>query len=64
VYAYCLVNRLPLSLIRGKIPIEDWSGRVAQDYNSFRVFGCPAYYRIKEDKMHPRARKCVFVGFK
>jgi len=25
------------------------------------VFG---YYHIKKDKLNPRARKCVFVGFK
>jgi len=29
-----------------------------------RVFGCPAYYYIKEDKLDTRAKKCVFVGFK
>ena len=28
------------------------------------VFGCPTYSHVKEDKLHPRARKCVFVGFK
>jgi len=29
-----------------------------------RVFECPAYYHIKEDKLDPRAKKRVFVGFK
>jgi len=29
-----------------------------------RVFGCPAYYHIKEDKLDPRAKKSVFIGFK
>ena len=28
-----------------------------------RVFGCPAYYHVKE-KLDPRAKKVVFVGFK
>jgi len=44
--------------------VEVWSERVAPDYNSLRVFGCPAYYHIKEDKLGPRVRKEVFVGFK
>ena len=26
--------------------------------------GCPTYYHIKEDKLDPRARKCVLIGFK
>ena len=29
-----------------------------------RVFRCPTYYHVKEDKLGPRARKRVFVGFK
>jgi len=37
---------------------------VAEEYDSLWVFGCPAYYHIKEDKLDPRARKCVFVRFK
>ena len=38
--------------------------KAAQDYNLLRVFRCPAYYHIKEDKLHLRAKKGVFVGFK
>ena len=44
--------------------MEAWSKRVAQDYNSLQIFGCPAYYHVKEDKLDPRARKHVFIGFK
>ena len=44
--------------------MEVWSGRVAQDYDSLWVFGYPAYYHVKEDKLDSRARKHVFVGFK
>jgi len=29
-----------------------------------RVFGCSVYYHAMEDKLEPRARKRVFVGFK
>jgi len=28
------------------------------------VFGCPTYYHIEEDKLDPRARVGVFMGFK
>ena len=63
-YACYLINRLFSSAIGGKIPIEAWSGRVAQDYDSLRVFDCPTYYHVKEDKLDLRARKGVFVGFK
>ena len=34
------------------------------DYDFLRVFGCPAYYHVREDKLDPRAKKEVFVGFK
>jgi len=51
-------------VIGGKIPLEVWSGKAAQDYDSLRVFGCPAYYHAKEDKLDLRAKKGVFVGFK
>jgi len=29
-----------------------------------RVFGCPTYYHVKDDKLDPRAKKGVFVSFK
>jgi len=64
VYACYLVNRLPSSVIGGKTPLKVWSGKAAQDYDSLRVFGCPAYYHVKEDKLDLRAKKGVFVGFK
>jgi len=64
LYACHYVNMLPSSEIGGKNPLEVWSGKVAQDYDSLQVFECPAYYHIKEDKLDSRARKCVFVGFK
>jgi len=44
--------------------LEVWSGKVTQDDDSLRVFGCPIYYYIKEDKLGLRTRKDVFVGFK
>ena len=49
-YACYLVNRLPLSAIGGKTPLEVWAGKATQVYDSLRVFGCPAYYHVKKDK--------------
>ncbi|KAH9656595.1 hypothetical protein KPL70_022738 [Citrus sinensis] len=63
-YASHLVNRLPSAAIGGKTPMEMWSGKYAQDYDSLRVFGCPAYYHVKDGKLDSRARKAIFVGFK
>jgi len=63
-YACYLVNRLPSSAIGGKTPLEVWSEKTAQDYNSLRIFGYPTYYHIKEGNLDPRAKKRVFVGFK
>ena len=56
-YTCYLVNRLLSSAIGGKTPLEVWSGKFAQDYNSLKVFGYPAYYHVKEDKLDPRAKK-------
>ena len=63
-YACYLVNRLPSSAIWGKTPLEVWSRKTTADYDLLRVFGCPAYYHVKEDKLDPIAKKCLFVGFK
>jgi len=38
--------------------------KVAQDYDLLQVFGYPAYYHVKEDKLDLKARKGLFVGFK
>lgn len=41
-----------------------WPGKHAQDYDSIRVFRCPAYCHVKNDRFDPRARKVIFVRFK
>jgi len=56
VYTCHIVNMLPLFMIGGKTPLEVWPEKVAQDYDSLRVFGCLAYYHVKEDKLGPRER--------
>ena len=62
VYASHLINRLPSTANGGKTPMEVWSGKPATDYDSLHVFGCPAYYHVKESKLDPRAEKALFMG--
>ena len=63
-YASHLVNRLSSAVIGGKTHMEMWSEKHAQNYDSIRVFGCLAYYHVKDGKLDPHARKAIFVGFK
>lgn len=62
-YACHLVNRLPSAAIGGKTPIEVWIRKPTEDYDYLHIFGCPAYFRVTETKLDPRAKKAVFVGF-
>ncbi|KAL3821238.1 hypothetical protein ACJIZ3_007143 [Penstemon smallii] len=63
-YACHLINRLPSAAIGGKTPIEVWSGSPASDYDSLRIFGCPAFFHTTEDsKLDPRAKEAIFLGF-
>lgn len=39
-----------------------WNGHPS-DYSNLRVFGCSAYAYIRQDKLQPRAKKCVFLGY-
>lgn len=43
--------------------MELWSGELAQDYDSLHIFGCNAYFHVKENKLDPRAKKVVFMGY-
>ena len=44
--------------------MEVRSKKAAQDYNMIRIFGCPAYYHVKEDKLNLQVKKVVFLHFK
>ncbi|KAL5715795.1 hypothetical protein ACHQM5_017567 [Ranunculus cassubicifolius] len=57
-----LINRSPHSALDYKTPMEVWSGSPV-DYSELKVFGCPAYYHVKEDKLGVRAKKAIFLGY-
>ena len=61
-YAHHLINRLPLSAIGGKTPMEVWSRKPTTDYVSLHIFGCSACCHVKESKLDPRAKKALFMG--
>ncbi|XP_060973926.1 uncharacterized protein LOC133039124 [Cannabis sativa] len=50
--------RCPSSAIVFKTPVEARTGHPV-DYEKLRTFGCIAYAHIKQDKLEPRARKCL-----
>ena len=62
MYASHLINRLPSSALNGKTPLEVWSGKPINDYNTLHVFGSTAYYHVKESKLDPMAKKALFMG--
>nr|GEW89913.1 retrovirus-related Pol polyprotein from transposon TNT 1-94 [Tanacetum cinerariifolium]GEW89916.1 retrovirus-related Pol polyprotein from transposon TNT 1-94 [Tanacetum cinerariifolium] len=57
-----LINRSPSRMIEKKTPIEMWSGHLS-DYGMLRIFGCVAYPHDKQDKLEPRAVKCILLGY-
>lgn len=57
-----LINKCPSSAIDFKTPDERWYGSVSS-YSHLKVFGCRAYAHIKQDKLEPRALKCVMLGY-
>src|SRR3954465_4671474 len=56
------VNRSPSTAIDCKTPFEVWFCSHA-DYTQLRVFGCPAYAHVRDGKVEPVVRKCVFRGY-
>ena len=62
MYASHLINRLPSATLNGKTPLEVWSGKPVNDYDTLHVFGSTAYYHVKESKLDPRAKKALFMG--
>ena len=58
-----LLNRLPMTAIGDKTPLEICSGRVARDHSSLRVFCCPAYVDVKKDMLDSEVNKLVFLEY-
>ena len=57
-----LVNRSPSTAIELKTPEEVWYGSPS-DYFRLKIFGCLTYAHVTGDKLEPRAKKCIFVGY-
>ena len=60
VYASHLMNLLSSTVIGGKTPLDIWSSGAAQEYGLLRVFGCPAYISVKDDKLNSQQRSLCF----
>ena len=63
-YVSHLMNMLLSTTIEDKTPLDIWSGGAAQDYSLLQVFGYPAYFSVKYDKLNPRAKKCFLESKK
>ena len=62
VYAH---NRSPTSALQDVTPFECWFG-VKPNISNLRVFGCVCYYHVPDSqrqKLDPKARKAIFVGY-
>ncbi|GJT96449.1 retrotransposon protein, putative, ty1-copia subclass [Tanacetum coccineum] len=57
-----LINRSPSIAIEKKTSMEMWSGH-RSDYGMLRIFSCVVYSHVKQDKLEPRAVKCVLLGY-
>ena len=56
-------QQIPLTGNDEKTPIEVWTGKLATDYKSLHIFGCPVYFHVEQRKLDSRAKKAVFMGF-
>ena len=65
LHAVHLINRLPSVAIGNKVPFELLYNKPPQ-LDHLKVFGCLAYVTMvpKQSKFHPRARRCVFLGYR
>lgn len=62
VTAAYLVNRSPSVPLLGKIPeAVFWNKNI--DLSNLKVCGCAAFVHQRGDKLDPRAKKCVFLGY-
>ena len=57
-----IINRSPSVALERKTPMEVWNGSPV-NYTNLKIFGCPAYARVDNGKLEPRAIKCKFLGY-
>lgn len=57
-----VINRSPSAAIDFKTSYEMWTGH-KQSLDHLRVFECLAYAHIKQGKLEPRAKRCLFIGY-
>lgn len=57
-----LINIYSSSNINNKTLMELWSG-VPMDYSNLTIFGCLSYAHVTNDKLEPRAIRCIFIGY-
>nr|GMD76143.1 Retrovirus-related Pol polyprotein from transposon TNT 1-94 [Ipomoea batatas] len=65
LHAVYIINRLPSVALNNKVPYQVLFNKMPQ-YQHLRVFGCLTFAAIPSchrDKLSPRARKCIFLGF-
>ena len=63
--AVFLINRLPTPVLSGRSPYEALFG-IRPDYSFLRTFGCSCYPFLGDygqDKLTPKTRRCVFIGY-
>jgi len=57
-----VLNRTPSKAINLQTPYERWNGH-KPSLAHLRVFGCLAYAHVKQGKLEPRAKKCMFISY-
>jgi hypothetical protein len=58
-------NRSPHQILKNITPEEAFT-KVKHDIRHFRIFGCPVYLHVPEEKrskLEPSGRKGTFVGY-
>ncbi|KAL2465218.1 Uncharacterized protein Adt_41069 [Abeliophyllum distichum] len=57
-----LTNLTPSTALNGDTPYKKWHDKCA-DYTMPKTFGSTTFSHQSEEKLEPRARKCVFLGY-